>query len=219
VTTFSPADDAERRGLRHYLTRLLALDPRASVRLQCAGAVLGAWGGPPLDVVTLRPVAVASPTEPFDTTVSATRLLERLDLAASGSPGVPVELPPSVPGPAWAGMLPPRAGWNALATVPAGALRDAVRVGIDAFARRLELVPVDDRSRARLDAVAADVWRWPVVAGAPLRAAHAADLVGLLGGDGDVTAYESGAWLRLACPGGSVALRPASAGSLDLFSL
>jgi hypothetical protein len=220
VIGFIPADDEERRGLRHYLTRLLALDARASVRLQGSGLVLGVWGGPPLDVVTLRPVALAAAVAPLDATVSATRLLERFDVADEGAPPpAAVEVPASVPGPTWAGLLPPRSGWQALATVPAGAVYDAVRVGIDAFARRVELVPVDDRSRGRLDAAAAEVWHRPVVAGVPLRAAHAAELVGLLGREGDVTAYASGPWLRLSCPGGSVALRSGSSGPLDLFSL
>ena len=220
MTGFAPADDEERRGLRHYLTRLLALDARASVRLQAGGPVLGVWGGPPLDVVTLRPVALAAPVPSLDATVSATRLLERLDGADEGAPRPAlVEVPASVPGPTWAGLLPPRSGWRELATVPAAAVHDAVRVGVDAFQRRVELVPEGDRSRAWLDAVAADVWQRPVVAGVPLRAAHAAELVGLLGRDGDVTAYAHGSWLRLSCPGGSVAVQTGSSGSLDLFSL
>lgn len=222
MSTFLPADDDERQGLCTYLARLLALDTRASVRLQAGGMVLGVWGGPPLDVVTLRPVALADPSDVIDLTVSAARLLERFDVAGGTAPdhsGGPIELPAAVPGPAWAGLLPPRSGWQALASVPAGAVHDAVRVGVDAFQRRVDLLPEDERSRARLDAVAAEVWGRPVVAGVPLRAAHAADLVGLLGREGEVTAFENGAWRRLACPGGSVALRADSGGSLDLFAL
>ena len=231
MTSFLPANDDERQALRGYLTRLLALDTRASVRLQAAGAVLGVWGGPPLDVVTLRPVALAASTDPttssdafdtFDATVSAARLLDRLDAEAdlAGS-AVPIELPSPVPGPAWAGLLPPRSGWESLATVPTGAVHDAVRVGVDAFARRVDLIPQDQRSRGQLDTIAAEVWGRPVVAGVPLRAAHAAELVGLLGRDGEVTALANGSWRRLACPGGSVALRTGSSatGSLDLFAL
>ncbi len=231
MTSFLPADDDERQALRGYLTRLLALDTRASVRLQAAGMVLGVWGGPPMDVVTLRPVALAAPTDPlgaagsleaFDATVSAARLLDRLDVG-TGQPGDvgPIELPAPVPGPAWAGLLPPRSGWESLATVPAGAVHDAVRVGVDAFGRRVDLIPEDQRSRAQLDAIAAEVWGRPVVAGVPLRAAHAAELVGLLGREGEVTALSNGSWRRLACPGGSVALRTGSSatGALDLFAL
>src|SRR5664279_4963626 len=108
MTGFAPADDEERRGLRHYLTRLLALDARASVRLQAEGPVLGVWGGPPLDVVTLRPVALSAALE-LDVTVSAQRLLDRLEEVASDSVSLPdpvgasnpVPLPDSVSGPAW----------------------------------------------------------------------------------------------------------------------
>ena len=219
MSTFTPADLGERQALRHYLGLLLALDTRAAVRLQGSGAVLGVWGGPPLEVVSLRPVALAESIEPLDATVSATRLLERLDDAAELDVVGPVEVPPTVSGPAWAGLLPPRSGWTARATVPAASVHDAVRVGVDAFQRWVELVPTGDRSRAQLDAAAADVWHRPVVAGVPLRAAHAAELVGLLGREGDVVVYESGPWLRLSCPGGSVALRCDSGALLDLFAL
>jgi len=213
----------ERGGLTSYVGRLVGLDNRGSIRLQASGLVLGVWGGPPLDVVTLRPVALSVPLE-LDVTVSAQRLLDRLEQAASDSVSLPesvsksdpVPLPPPVSGPAWAGLLPPRSGWSSLATVPASSVFDAVRVGIEAFGRRVALLTEEQRTRVALDAVAADVWNRPVVAGVPLRAAHAAELTGLLGREGEVTAFESPTWLRLACPGGSVALRKDSGSGLTL---
>lgn len=217
MSEFWAADLGEQEALRGYLSRLVALDGRACVRLQAHGTVLGVWGGPPLDVVTLRPVALSAASDAGDVTVSAVRLLERV-AALADQPG-PVEVPPAVPGPAWAGMLPPRGGWAAMATVPAGAVHDAVRVGVDAFGRRVDELAPDQRGRAQLEGIASSVWGRPVVAGVPLRLAHAADLTGLLGREGDVTAYASGNWLRLGCPGGSVAARSGSASSLDLFAL
>lgn len=215
----------ERAGLTSYLGRLVALDNRGAVRLQAQGLVLGVWSGPPLDVVALRPVALARPIE-VDVTVSAQRLLDRLletaqsaptaSAATETAPGVSVTLPPPVTGPTWAGLLPPRTGWATLAVVPASSVFDAVRVGIEGFGRRVELVPEDQRSRAVLDAVAADVWNRPVVAGIPLRAAHAAELAGLLGREGEVTALDTATWQRLACPGGSVAVRKDSGAGLSL---
>ena len=68
MSAFTPADAHERDGLRLYLARLLALDTRASVRLQGSGSVLGVWAGPPLDVVCLRPVGLAAPIDPLDVT-------------------------------------------------------------------------------------------------------------------------------------------------------
>ncbi len=230
MTVLLLAGADEWAGLRAYLVRLVGLDDRGAVRVQGAATVLGVWGGPPLDVVTLRPVALAGPlAEPLDATVSAQRLLERLDaVAPEGAPRdappevsepVPVELPAAVPGPAWAGLLPPRGGWRQLAAVPAASVHDAVRMGVESFRRRVDLLPVDARPRAALEAVAAEIWARPVVAGVPLRAAHAAELTGLLSREGEVRALESGPWVRLACPGGSVALRPDGSGTglgLDL---
>lgn len=209
MTTCVVAGALETAGLRAYLERLVALDDRAAVRLQAGGTVLGVWGGPPMDVVTLRPVALAEPAH-VDVTVSAQRLLERL--ADDGT----VELPASVPGPGWAGLLPPRSGWTAVATVPAAVVDDAVRAGVAAFQRRVRPLGDADRTRARLDAMAEEVWGQPVLADVPLRAAHAADRVGLLHRDGEVTAYRAGGWLRLGCPGGSVAVRR-TAGGLSLL--
>jgi hypothetical protein len=216
VTTFVPADRHEWHALTDYLTRLVALDARACVRLQAHGQVLGVWGGPPLDAVTLRPVALAEPSDLSDATVSAVRLLERLDPVAGSTA---VEVPPAVPGPPWAGLLPPRTGWQPAATMPAGAVHDAVRVAVDGFRRRLDLIPEHDRSRARLDALAAEVWDRPLVAAVPLRVAHAAELTGLLGREGEVTALRQGDWSRLQCPGGSVAARAGAGPALELFAL
>ncbi len=201
----------ERAGLLGYLGRLVGLDNRGAVRLQAGGLVLGVWGGPPLDVVALRPVALQAPLE-LDVTVSAQRLLDRLQDSVTE----PVPLPPPVSGPAWAGLLPPRTGWTARATVPASAVFDAVRVAVEGFGRRVALLDEDQRSRAALDAIAADLWNRPVVAGVPLRSAHAAELVGLLGREGEVTALDTATWQRLACPGGSVAVRKDSGAGLSL---
>ena len=205
MTALVLAGPEEAAGLRAYLQRLVALDDRAAVRLQAGGTVLGVWGGPPMDVVTLRPVALAEPAQ-VDATVSAQRLLEAL------SDDGTVELPASVPGPGWAGLLPPRSGWTAVATAPAAVVDDAVRAGVEAFQRRVRPLVDADRTEARLDAVAEEVWGRPVLADVPLRAAHAADKVGLLHRDGEVTAYQAGGWLRLGCPGGSVAVRRTAVG-------
>jgi hypothetical protein len=220
MTSLAVAGEVELAGLRAYLVRLVALDDRAAVRLQASGQVLGVWGGPPLDVVTLRPVALAAPpadrpAQPadrpapapsVDVTVSARRLVEAVESVEPSSTPT-VQIPAAVPGPAWVGLLPPRSGWAPLAAVPTAAVHDAVRVAVEGFQRRVELLPADARTPAALQAVADEVWSAPVVATVPLRAAHAAELVGLLGRDGEVAALEAGAWVRLSCAGGSVALR------------
>jgi hypothetical protein len=219
VTTLDLADDHETAGLAAYLGRLVGLDDRGAVRLQGSGRVLGVWGGPPMDVLTLRPVALGSDlVEPVDVTVSVRRLLDGVDRSVLD--GAAVDVPPAVTGPAWAGLLPPRGGWEELASVPAAALDDAVRVAVEGFRRRVDELPeAERRSQPRLEEIARGLWSQPVVAGIPLRAAHAADVVGLLSRDGEVRAMASGPWQRLACPGGSVVLRRDGAGTglgLDL---
>jgi len=199
--TFLPLRAGEAPGLVDYLDRLLGLDKRAAVRLQATGLVLGVWSGPPFEAVALRPVALAEPMT-FDQTVSAQRLRDRLTDRVSD--GGLVELPATVPGPSWVGLLPPKSGWEERARGSVGYVRDAVGTAKHFFRQRAE--GVTDRSR--LDAIAADVWERACLGEVPVRAGHAAEALGLLGpAGGEAVAYACDNWQRLAAPGGSVAVR------------
>jgi hypothetical protein len=211
-TTLRPAGAVEAQGLAAYLQRVLALDARAAVRLQGRGTVLGVWSGPPFDVLALRPVALAVPAD-LDVTVSGQRLLDAMGTAL----GDEFTVPTSVTGPGWAGLLPPRSGWTRIGQVTVESLHASVASGVTSFRAKAESVPEPERSQDRLDQWAREVWRTPVVGGIPLRAAHAADRLGLLGPDGDAVALQSGAWRRLALPGGSVALRDLDVPGLSLL--
>jgi hypothetical protein len=189
----------ERPALLDYLQRLTELDGRAVVRLQAAGDALGVWSGPPFDVVALRPVGLAEPTT-CDVTVPAVRLRERAEA------GDALQLPANVTGPSWVGLLPPRVGWEERGRAEVAYLRDAVGSAKHFFAQRADGV-VDDRL---LRAIADDVWERACLAEVPVRAAHAASRLGLLGpGSGEAVAYEAAGWLRLQVPGGSVAVHRA----------
>ena len=210
MTTVRLAAD-EPPGLAAYLDRLLGLDSRAAVRLQARGKVLGVWSGPPFDVVALRPVALDEATD-LDVTVSARRLHDRLSEATGGTL---LDVPPPVPGPSWVGLLPPRSGWQERGRTTVGQVRAAVDQAVHFFRARTQGLT----DRAQLEAVAADVWQRAVLAEVPVRAAHAAVSLGLLGpSDGEVVAWAHESWLRLSCPGGSVALRRTAAAP-DLFAL
>lgn len=186
----------ERASLVDYLDRLVGLDDRAAVRLQASGHILGVWSGPPFGVVALRALQL-SDTADLDLTVSAQRLRERAD-------DDDVELPGVVAGPSWVGLLPPRSGWEERARGDVGQLREAVVAAKRFFAERTEGV-TDAKA---LEAVADDVWQRACLAEVPVRAAHAAEALGLLGpADGEAVAYAAGEWLRLRVPGGSVAVR------------
>ena len=71
---------------------------------------------------------------------------------------------------------------------------------------RREVSPVEV-TRAVLDRIAAEIWSRPVVAGLPLRAAHAAQSLGFLSPGDAVLAYEAAGWLRLDGTYGAVAVR------------
>lgn len=198
--------EVERAGLRVYLERVVALDDRAAVRVQASGVVAGVWSGPPFGVLALRPVALLDEAR-LDATVSGQRLLESLD-------GDDLTLPGPVVGPPWAAQLPPRGGWETRAVVPAVALADQVGVGVEAFRRRVDGLDEASRTPEALERVADDVWGQASVADLPLRMAHAAESLGLLGREGDVRASASGAWRRLGCPGGSILWSPRASGGL-----
>ena len=189
----------ERAGLTAYLTRVTALDDRAAVRVQARGQVAGIWAGPPFGVLALRPVALLTATE-LDATVSAQRLLEAAAVAKN-SGRTEVELPPSVVGPPWAALLPPQSGWELQAEVPVTVVVDQVTVAVEGFRRRVDSLPAEGRTPAALESIADALWSEPSVGPVPMRAAHAASQLGFFGPEGLVSAYRSGPWVRLGCPG------------------
>ena len=208
MTSLALASEVERRGLGQYLERLVALDNRAVVRLQASGTAVGVWSGPPFDVVALRPAALAAAAS-LDVTVSAQRLLERLGK-------VEVDVPDAVNGPTWVGLLPPRTGWEQRTRGDVANVRAAVQAATTFFRDRAEAVT----DRSVLEAIAQDVWERTCLGEVPVRCAHAAEALGLLGpGDGVAVAWATDTWVRLAVPGGSVATRRGLLPSLSVMPL
>ncbi|MCZ3389586.1 MAG: hypothetical protein LH645_10825 [Actinomycetia bacterium] len=203
------AGEAERQGLVQYLERLVALDNRAAVRLQAGGDVVGIWSGPPFEVVAVRPVALSGPAQ-LDATVSAQRLLERVREAST------VEVPPAVSGPNWVGLLPPRSGWEERMRGDVANVRLAIDSAKHFFRARAEGVT----DRASLENIAQDVWERTCLGEVPVRSAHAAESLGLMGpGDGVAVALSTDTWTRLSVPGGSVAARRGLFPSVSVFTL
>jgi hypothetical protein len=212
--TLAGAQDAA--DLAAYLSRLIRYDLKAVVRLRARGPVLGVFAQPPFGAIALRGVPLAAPAagaDGLDVTVAAGELLDRL---SPGAPSPSVELPASVTGPPWTGLLPPSGGWERLATVPVASLASAVGRGVAEFRSRAEAVAEPERTRARLDALADDVWSRPVLVGLPLRAAHAAHALGFLRGGGEASVHRAAGWLRLEAPYGSVSVRSSAGTGLPL---
>jgi hypothetical protein len=222
MTVLHLADEGEAADLAAFLSRLLHYDRGAAVRLQAAGTALAVFGRPPsFEVLAIRAVRLAKPYEngldvTLDVTVSAGELLESVDESAATA-----AVPGAVTGPPWAGVLPPRGGWRSEPGLPApDALRAMVRTAVAEFRSRTQELAPELRTRAELDRIGREIWSRTVGdTHLPVRAAHAAQSLGFLRstqGAGDLALVSSGGWLRLRTPYGSIAVRRAGLGALDV---
>ncbi|MFD5434468.1 hypothetical protein ACFWJ4_20225 [Kitasatospora sp. NPDC127067] len=211
-------DTGEAADLSAFLLRLLRFDRAAAVRLQAVGpgegdgdGVLAVFGRLPLGgsgALAVRTVRLGGLDGPVDLTVSAGQLLDGVD-AEAGS----VALPAPVTGPAWAGLLPPRTGWRPVGAPPVAEVYPELMAGVQEFRERSEAVPAHHRGRTVLDALADEIWSRPVTVlpELPLRALHAAYVIGFLRPGAPLTVHRAGGWLRLSAPAGSVAVRTVAA--------
>ncbi len=107
----------------------------------------------------------------------------------------------------WAGVSPPRSGWDDAGAVHREVLDEAVRAGAQEIA---DGAPEGSGAHAvaRLRAL---VWGRdvPGAAGLPAGAAFTADALGFVGADtAEVAVLARGAWRRLSTPRGHVLARP-----------
>ncbi|MEU2911179.1 hypothetical protein ACFYM3_06995 [Streptomyces massasporeus] len=219
MTVFHLADEGEAADLAAFLSRLLHYDRGAAVRLQAAGTALAVFGRPPsFEVLAVRAVRLAKPYEKglevtLDVTVSAGEFLETVDEKAGTA-----LVPGAVTGPPWAGVLPPRGDWRSEPGLPApDALRSLVAAVVAEFRSRTQELPAELRTRAELDRIGADIWSRTVGdTRLPVRAVHAAQSLGFLRPGVPLGLLSSGAWLRLRTPYGSIAVRRAGLGALDV---
>lgn len=229
MTVLHLADGGEAADVAAFLARLLHYDRGAAVRLQAAGTALAVFGRPPsFEVLAIRAARLAKPYEngldvALDVTVSAGELLETVDESAAT-----LTVPGAVTGPPWAGVLPPRGGWQPEPGLPApDALRAMVLAGIAEFRSRTQELTPELRTRAELDRIGREIWTRPVGdTRLPVRAVHAAQSLGFLrpaqgaqasaSGEVPLALVSSGPWLRLRTAHGSIAVRRAGLGALDV---
>ncbi|MFF7181547.1 hypothetical protein [Streptomyces sp. NPDC008121] len=201
------ADAREAADLAAFLARLIHYDRAAAVRLQAGGGALAVFGRPPsFEVLAIRTARLVDAVD-LDVTVSAGELLEGIEEAAGKA-----VVPDTVTGPPWAGVLPPRGGWEPVVGVPGVAdLRGAVAAAVAEFRARDEELPEERRTRSERDRIGREIWSRTVAdTGLPLRAVHAAQSLGFLPPhEVPVALLAAGPWLRLRTPYGSIALRTA----------
>lgn len=216
--------------LETYAGRARRLDPDGACRLVADGAVVAAYvspvhggGGP--TVLGLRVLALAAPAA-LDVTVPLAALVDRFarlraESADAGDAEAPVggdgrrlrvPLPPVHVSAAWAGVAPPRSGWDAVGLLDAAGLRAAAAAGIGEIA---DGVPPGAGAQA-VARLRGQVWGRPLapdLPDVPAGVAFAADALAFLDDAEPVALYRAGPWVRATTRRGHVlARRPALLG-------
>lgn len=191
-----------------YLGRLRSWDERAAVRLQARGGVVGLYGPLPMAALALVVVPLAEPVtgsdlDGLDRTVSAGRLRDVVGDVTAGTSSRELRVPDEVTGPASLAVLPPRSGWTPAESGLAG---DVLPQVAEAVANFRAGVPATGSFHAEL--VATATWDAVGWGGIPMRALHAAQLLGFLAHHGArITSARAPGWLRLLTPAGQVFVR------------
>lgn len=208
------ADPQTFRDLATYVSRARRVDPEGAARLIAAGAVLAAYvspvhGAPGPTVLGLRTLALADRPAELDVTVPLAALGDRLAATPDGTGEHPVlPLPPTrVADAGWAGVSPPRTGWELRTALDPAELTAAARSGIEEIAAALpEAVGGHVVAQVRGAVWGRGLPTWPSVAAG---AAYAADALGFLVPDEPVAVRQGGPWWRLSTSRGHVLVRAA----------
>ena len=160
-------------------------------------------------VLGLRTPALADDAQ-FDAVVPVRSLLDRLTRAQAAAtadgPAPAVAVPTEVSTVTWAGISPPRGGWQQTGEITAGALEAAGRAGIEEVANALP----EGTGEQIVRRVRSEIWGRPVdgMDAVPAGAGFAALTLGFLGDPGErIPVYEAGAWTRLSSARGHVLVR------------
>lgn len=116
-----------------------------------------------------------------------------------------LELPQTGLSPAWAGIAPPRSGWEESSTVSASVIAQRAQWGIAAVARGATPGAGEEAVRA----LRAAIWGEPddSLGGLPRGVAFAADAFGFISGEEEVRITRTSRWTRLAFRRGHVLAR------------
>ncbi len=198
--------------LAAFLGRIIGWDERSAVRIVRHGRVVGFYAALPMDVLAFIAVpAVMDGTDDIsdadlDMTVSAGRLRDIIGDTSKLEPVTDVRLPDQVAGSPALAMLPPAGPWSSGEKGMAGDLAPVVDAAVAEFRAQ---VPKSGSLNATLVAEAA--WDAPGYGALPMRALHAARLLGFLSHPG--ARIETGnisGWKRLVTPSGQIFVRSTS---------
>lgn len=211
--TFALIDQESVVDLQSYLQRAKRLDPDGMVRLRAFGPILAAYVAPIFagslmdsgpTVLGLRTMELAEDAE-VDSVVPISAVLDRL--ARINNPGwdgrtsLRVDLPATERA-SWAGISPPRSGWEPAGTIGEEVLTQLAKDGIEEVKNTLpESVggPIAARIRG-------EIWGRGIATDMriPTGAAFAAAGLGFLTEGEQVEVYFTDGWVRLSAEHGHV---------------
>jgi len=184
------------------------------VRLQAGGGVLAMTSAAlaPQGLLDRTPTVLAMRIIRVDPELECDLVVASLSATDDASA---LALPDAAIAPAWAGVAPPRSGWEPAGEIAASELAARAQWGIAAVAHQLPASPGEDVVRT----VRGSVWGEPdeQVRSLPRGVAFAAFAFGFIGGSETARVTRSGRWTRLALSRGHVLSRgPAASGLTEV---
>lgn len=178
-----------------------------AVRLRAEAGTLVATGAAlaPRGLFDSTPTVLGLRAMPVDPELVTDVVVTAAELTADPADPRAVVLPESAVTASWAGISPPRSGWEDTGTVDAATLAARAQWGIASVAEGMPRDPGEDAVRA----LRAAVWSPPDddIAGLPLGVAFAAFAFGFIGGEEHAMIRTAGPWTRLSLARGHVLLR------------
>ncbi|WP_035764151.1 hypothetical protein [Arthrobacter sp. H20] len=197
--------------LRTFISRARAAEDGA-IRFQAAGTVLAAYicilrprilGEATPTVLGLRTIPLANPAQ-LDTTVALASVSDRL--ARMSETDVVMQVPPTTVTESWAGVLPPRAGWEARGDLSSELVETAARNGIREVA---ETVP-NNPGALIVNSARGAIWGRSIedlAVDVPAGAAFGAFALGFLATGERPSILTNGRWTRISTSRGHVLSR------------
>ena len=216
------ADLETAEDLQAFLLRAKRLDAQGLVRLRAYGKVLAAYVAPIFagslmesgpTVIGLRTCELADETE-VEALVPVVAVLDRLARVLENDLWHPKDssiVLPENSRAAWAGITPPRAGWQQIGTLNEVLLTEIAKRGIEEVAQTLpEAVGGPIAARVR-----GEIWGRAIEfdSKVPTGAAFVAAGLGFLTEKEDIAVYEVDNWVRLSSMHGHVLARVANSAS------
>lgn len=178
-----------------------------TVRLRAAGGVLATTAAPlaPRGLFDATPTVLGMRVSSIDPELECDVVVEAAALLPAPDDASAVVLPETATSPAWAGISPPRGGWEQTDAIDAAVLASRAQYGVAAVADALPADAGEDVVRV----VRAQVWGQPdeALGGLPLGTAFAAFALGFIAGGEEAHVRTSGTWTRVTLTRGHVLVR------------